>query len=78
MREDGVIIADTNDGRIETATAWCCHCGTHFTEVRGSGRIRGFCMKCMAKTCGAPGCDACYPIEKRLDDYERGKLGVLQ
>lgn len=65
---DGIQIADTKQ---------CCHCGHHFLSIRGSGKTRGWCMKCNAVTCGRPTCNTCYPFQKRLADYERGQLETL-
>ncbi len=76
-KQDGVIIADTDDGRSETPTYQCCHCGRHFTMRKGSGRIRGFCTKCLRVTCGDKECDPCVPFQKKLDLYEAGKIRRL-
>ena len=65
-------------GMIEIDTLQCCHCGGHFEVVKGSGKIRGWCMLCNQVTCGKPKCDEHYPIEKKLDDFEKGKLKVLR
>lgn len=65
------------DGEQVGDTMMCCHCNKHFVSVHGSGKIRGFCRNCMQITCGAPECDPCYPFERKLDDYESGKLFVL-
>lgn len=76
MREDGLVITERDDGKItETPTMQCRHCGKHWTVVPGSGRERGWCMKCAGPVCGAKTCmDTCLPFEKRLDLYEAGKL----
>ncbi len=68
MREDGAILVD---GVQVATTHQCCHCGGHFTSVKGSGTRRGFCLKCMRVTCGAPECDPCVPFEKKLEMMER-------
>lgn len=65
------------NGKREFDTKQCCHCGGHFNIVAGSGRLRGFCKLCMNVTCGKPCCHEHYPIEERLDDYERGFLPDL-
>jgi hypothetical protein len=57
---------------IETATLQCCHCGGHFPVQPGSGKIRGFCRRCMAPVCG-PGCAACVPTEQLLENIEHGR-----
>ena len=62
---DGVCVADTKR---------CCHCGCHFTMVKGSGKTRGYCMECGDVTCGRSRCDSCLPFQKRLDLYEKGQI----
>ena len=40
---------------VEAAhTQQCVHCGLHWVYVPGSGKIRGYCTRCGALTCGAP------------------------
>ena len=60
------------DGREVAETMQCVHCGGHYVRVPGSGTRRGFCTLCHGVTCGAAGCDACVPFEKRLERIERG------
>mgnify|MGYP001581023598 CR=1 FL=1 len=67
-RPAGAIIVD---GHQVADTMQCCHCGEHFVMVRGSGRRRGFCLKCKGVTCGKDTCCACRPIEQRLEERER-------
>ena len=62
------------DGIEVAHTLQCCHCGKHFVSFKGSGMIRGFCMKCMKTTCGSIKCDNCLPFERRLDLYEKGLI----
>ena len=62
------------DGREVAHTLQCRHCGRHFVSVKGSGIKRGFCLRCVGVTCGAPGCDICVPFEKRLEYHEKGKI----
>lgn len=55
----------------------CCHCQTIFVYVRGSGNIRGSCMRCgtngiAAITCGAPECDVCVPAEQLIENMGAG------
>lgn len=61
----------------EADTNQCCHCGNHFRIIKGSGKKRGFCLKCMQTTCGKLKCDICYPFEKKLEEYEKGKRKIL-
>ena len=73
-----VVDPTLNSGReVHVDTKMCCHCGNHFPYKKGSGRIRGFCMRCMKMTCGSPRCDECFPIEERMDYYEAGLLPDL-
>ena len=58
---DGVHVADT---------LTCCHCGFVWIPMKGSGRKRGFCLKCMGVTCGRSECLDCLPQEKFLDMME--------
>lgn len=53
-------------------TLQCCHCGGHFEVVSGSGRLRGFCLRHNAVTCGRPECMMCLDKEQRLDNIEKG------
>lgn len=62
-KPSGAIIVD---GLEVAHTRQCCHCGMHFVSVRGSGKVRGFCLRCHKITCGAAGCDPCVPFEERL------------
>jgi len=69
MKAKGHILVDN---RMVADTAQCVHCNGHFQIVRGSGRVRGFCTKCMGPTCGSRECDECVPFEKRLEIMEKG------
>ena len=66
------------DDKVVCDTVQCVHCSAHYVWITGSKRIRGFCSNCNGLTCGSPKCDACYIFEKKLDDYEKGKLLVLR
>jgi hypothetical protein len=59
------------DGVEVAHTMQCCHCGAHFVSIKGSGKIRGFCLKCMKVTCGRPECNICIPFEKKLEAIEQ-------
>lgn len=70
---------DRETGKVEERDGLqCVHCGHHWEVIAGSGRTRGFCLLCYGPTCGAQRCVNHYPFEKQLDDYEAGKLIVLQ
>ncbi len=74
MKIAGFIIVD---GQEVAETAQCCHCGFHWIVRHGSGAVRGFCLKCDARTCGSAKCHDCMPLEKKLDLYEKGKISTL-
>lgn len=59
------------DGKLVAETHQCVHCGKHFTVQPGSGKMRGFCLKCMGPTCGAKECDICRPYEKQIEEIEK-------
>jgi hypothetical protein len=67
-KEDGIIILN---GAVVATTKQCVHCGTHFIPVKGSGKVRGWCMKCHGVTCGALNCCTCVPFEKKLELIEK-------
>lgn len=67
-KADGYLLAD---GVEVAATRMCGHCGAHFVMVRGSGRVRGWCLRCARITCGKRECDPCVPYEKRLEALEK-------
>jgi len=71
-KSDGYAVLTSESGMQEFDTLQCCHCGAHWHVVPGSGRRRGFCMHCMRPTCGRPECNVCVPIEKWLDQVEKG------
>lgn len=47
------------DGRQVADLLQCCHCRYTWRLQPGSGRVRGFCYRCMRVTCGKPECAAC-------------------
>lgn len=68
-KSHGHIITQDYDGReVHIDTKQCCHCGGHFPIVPGSGKLRGFCMKCSAVTCGKSCCNVCRPYQKFKDE----------
>ena len=67
MREHGAFISD---GQQVASTLMCPHCGAHFESRPGSGKMRAYCLKCSAVTCGKPECNTCIPLEARLDHME--------
>ena len=75
MKEAGrIIICDpgTDKPLLEAGTAQCCHCGGHWVVRPGSGKIRGWCMRCNGPVCG-PACAKCVPTEQLLENMEKGR-----
>ena len=54
---------------IERDTLQCVHCGFHWMVIPGSGRRRGWCMKCNGPSCGAEECMACRPVAELVGDW---------
>lgn len=76
LRPDGYFeIHDPDAKRIVSGeTLQCVHCGAHWVIQPGSGKIRGFCLRCNGPICG-PGCAACVPIERQLELMEDAAAG---
>ncbi len=68
-KEDGVLLLN---GQQVGSTKQCCHCGKHFMMIKGSGKLRGFCLKCRKITCGCVECCTCVPYEKQIENLEKG------
>ncbi len=64
-------ITDPLLGTVEHDVLKCVHCQYIWQVQPGSGRKRGFCLKCMGPTCGQEKCVPCSPVEKQLDDAEK-------
>ncbi len=54
------------NGKEVASTLQCCHGGEHWVVRKGSGIRRGFCMRCMAPTCGKDECIPCKPFVDEL------------
>ncbi len=61
------IVSDPIRGVKEYYSASCCHCGFNWWVIPGSGRKRGWCMKCMHLTCGKKECMECVPRQDQLN-----------
>ena len=72
-RASGYFVATGPAGtEDEGETLMCVHCQKHWRVEPGSGRKRGFCLRCAGPTCGAEPCEAkCVPFEKVIEDQER-------
>jgi hypothetical protein len=66
-RPAGHIIIVGDFRTIEADTLQCVHCGGHWVVRPGSGRRRGYCMRCSGVTCGAEPCETkCVPEEVKI------------
>lgn len=72
-RPDGYVVTSGPNGRQEIDTVQCVHCGYVWEFIPGSGRGRGFCLKCNGMTCGAETCNVCIPLEARIEHLEGTK-----
>lgn len=52
---------------VEKDTLQCQHCQRHWFVEPGSGRHRGWCLKCGGPTCGGRKCLACVPFLKKVE-----------
>jgi hypothetical protein len=65
-------LVDPVMGTQEADTLMCCHCQHHWQVEPGSGKQRGWCLRCDQPTCGKAACEEkCVPFEKALEDAER-------
>lgn len=71
----GILISTSIDSGLAVArdTVRCCHCGAQWVWQKGSGRKRGFCLRCKGITCGCLECDKCVPLEQQLENVEAGR-----
>jgi hypothetical protein len=69
-----IVVSDPGSDKplLEVPTLQCVHCGGHWVPQSGSGRVRGFCQRCMGPICG-PGCAECVPVEQYLENMEKGR-----
>jgi len=60
-------------GKITKGQTWMCfHCNSHHQIVKGSGKLRAFCLKCVGPVC--VGCaNKCVPIEQMLENIEHDR-----
>lgn len=77
-----IIVTDESGKETVTDCVQCVHCQAVMRIVKGSGRKRGFCMKCHGPTCGTEECQKCVPVEagleaeeKRFAEFSRSILG---
>lgn len=57
---------------VQSDTVSCCHCGYTWVFQPGSGRRRGFCLRCNHITCGRECCErmGCVPQEQQIENME--------
>lgn len=62
-----IIIVDPDRPLYERDTLQCVHCMKHWIVEPGSGRQRGWCLKCSGPLCGAEKCmTRCVPFEAKV------------
>ena len=61
-----IIITDENNNVHQMESLKCVHCQHTWIIKPGSGRKRGWCLKCMGPTCGSQECMTCVPLEIAL------------
>jgi hypothetical protein len=71
MPDGYAIIVAPDAPTVERDTLQCVHCGKHWFVVKGSGRMRGFCMKCNGVHCGGQHCWECRPWAKVVNEGRR-------
>ncbi|KKL79435.1 hypothetical protein LCGC14_2014890 [marine sediment metagenome] len=73
-----VLITDLESGPYEQTrdTVMCKHCQKHWVPQPGSGKQRGYCMRCRGVTCGKEACETdCVPWELAIEIMEaRGRV----
>jgi uncharacterized ferredoxin-like protein len=74
-KPSGAIILD---GMHLADTLQCEHCGYTWIPIMGSGKVRGWCNKCNGPTCGSKECHECLPMQKRIEQYEKGVIKILK
>ena len=73
----GILVDPEHGSEVHTDFLQCVHCQGVWPVRPGSGKVRGFCLKCNGPICG-PQCHDCIgPWEKRLEMFEAGKLRSL-
>lgn len=73
----GILTSTPHDGgpAVVRDLVCCVHCAYTWAWMPGSGRRRGFCMRCNGITCGRQWCDArgCCHRKQDLDNMEQGR-----
>lgn len=75
-RRSGVVVSRPYDGgaEVQSDTAQCQHCSYTWQHTPGSGKRRGWCLRCHGFVCGRPCCEArgCVSKEEEMDQMSRG------
>ena len=71
MNMAGYLLIEDNDGISEHDLLRCVHCQYQWRVEKGSGKTRGWCLRCSGPTCGAGACYPCVPFERKLEALER-------
>lgn len=66
------------DGQVVADTVKCVHCGHNWIPIKGSGKERGWCLKCNGPVCGDHDCFEHKDFRQKVDEYEKGKLKTLR
>lgn len=67
-----ISIVEPDKRPLEFDTLQCVHCGGHWRVQPGSGRKRGYCMRCNGVTCGQEECETkCEPEEVKIWGEQR-------
>ena len=75
-QENGQMSFTSADGIEEYSTLMCVHCQFHMRVRIGSGKDRGFCMRCMGVLCGKKRClEHCEPFARAIERME-GRLSL--
>jgi len=67
------VIMDPDGRNVEMDFLQCVHCQAVWQVQPGSGRERGFCMRCNGPTCGPECSGKRVPWEQMLKNWETGK-----
>jgi uncharacterized paraquat-inducible protein A len=73
LRPHGALFATHFDGKQEERDLLtCAHCDLTWAVIPGSGRRRGYCLRCAQVLCGKAECMAgCTPNEVRIEAMEQ-------
>jgi len=74
LKDNGTFEFYTEEGTKSFKSIQCLHCGSHYQVIPGSGKQRGYCLKCKGFLCGKEDClKDCVPYEARIEIEEGNK-----